>query len=312
MPSHRLERPRSPRPLRACPQAEPLEGRSLLSHVSPRSAPQTPAIHVIQVSPRSAAQTLGIHVPSAFIGPDTSEVDVTLTRSSPAGAAGLTKRLTVAFSDDYEPIPADPAATHIIVDHTGVYKRVTFQPGQASQTIPVPVPAVPPGFGSVQVVLGVSRPFMSFSNWPTTTSLTVFASADKIPPTIVATKLTPQGLALTFSKPMDASTVQNINNYDVVGIPPTTFAPVSVLPTTDTVALQAAVYDPTTQTVTLIPTKPLDLGSYAVHSAGGNYYPSSTPGTLALRDLEGNPITDPIDNLAGNFYVTVSRDPWTA
>jgi hypothetical protein len=252
---------------------------------------------------------LAIHVPSAFIGPDTSEVDVTLTRSSPAGAAGLRKRLTVWLSDDYTPIPADPAATHTLESHPGVVnKRITFQPGQASLTIPVPVPAVPAGFGSVQDILGVSLPGMSFHHWPITTSLTVFASADKVPPAIVATRLTPQGLALTFSKPMDATTVQNVNNY-VVDMFPTTTEQVH-MPTPENVALHAAVYDPTTQTVTLTPAKPLDLARYyEVSSPGfGALGPSTTLTTQVLTDLEGNPIDNPVNFVLGAFSVFVGRE----
>ena len=295
MPSLRLERPRFPRPLRVHPQAEPLEGRSLLSHVLPRSIPQTLAIHAIHVSPRSAPQKLAIQVPSAFIGPGTSEVNVTLSRSSPAGSAGLTKRLTVWFSDNYVAIPAVPT-NRSLEGHPGISKNVTFQPGQASLTIPVPVPAVPAGYVSVDVVLAVQRPFMSLVNFPTTTNFTVFASADKVPPTIVATKLTPQGLALTFSKPMDSNTVQDIHNYDVNTLP----GPVNMggnwsLPPEEHLALQAAVYDPTTQIVTLIPTKPLDLAdTYAVGSIikKAQYHDPHSPVTQALTDLEGNPIED--------------------
>jgi hypothetical protein len=149
---------------------------------------------------------------------------------------------------------------------------------------------------------------MSFYHWPITTSLTVFASADKVPPAIVATRLTPQGLALTFSKPMDATTVQNINNY-VVDILPTTAEQV-YMPTPETVALHAAVYDPRTQTVTLTPTKPLDLASdYTVSSPGFWVFgPSATPSTQVLTDLEGNPIDNPMNNVSGSFSVFVGRD----
>jgi hypothetical protein len=260
------------------------------------------AIHTSPASPRSAPQTLAIRVPNAFIGPGTSEIDVTVTRSTPVGAAGLRKRLTVGSSDDYEEIPANPSATHKpIVSRLGVSRNVTFQPGQASVTIPVPVPPVPAGFGSVQVVLGASLPGMSFKNWPAVTSFTVFASADKVPPTIVATMLTSQGLSLTFSKPMDPSTVANINNYLVQIVPTTPAFP-------ETIALRAAVYDPSAQTVTLIPTKPVDPASDYTVSSG----PPPIAGTRVLTDLEGNPIDNSIDNSPGSFLVPVGRDLWTA
>jgi hypothetical protein len=87
-----------------------------------------------------------------------------------------------------------------------------------------------------------------------------------------------------------------------------------MLPTPETVGLQAAVYDPTTQTVTLIPTEPLDLASYyTVSSPGGAVLrPSTTPSTQVLTDLDGNPIDDPIHNFPGSFSVFVGRDLWTA
>jgi hypothetical protein len=301
MPPRRPERPRSARLLRARPQAEPLEGRSLLSHVSPHSA----------------AQTLAIHVPGALIGPDTSEVDVIVTRSSSAGAAALRRRLPVGyFGDDLTPTPTDLAAPgRASAPHPpyrDVMKRLRFKPGQASLTIPLHVLAVPAGLGSFKVVVGVTQPSSPFGNWPTTTTFRVFASADKIPPTIAATRLTPAGLAPTFSQPMDASTVQDINNYDVT-IPPTTAEIMSRVragrhPTTPPppapVALQAAVYAPTTETVTLIPTGPPDLIIYNVDISGSvGTLPSTTPGTQVLTDLKGNALT-------GYLSVPVGPDPW--
>jgi hypothetical protein len=160
---------------------------------------------------------------------------------------------------------------------------------------------VPAGLASVLVVLQAMLPGgMSFKNWPTGTSFMALASADKVPPTIVATTLTSQGLALTHSKPMDASTVANINNYVVQTVPTTPAFP-------ETIALQAAVYDPSTQTVTLIPTKRLDLASYNRVSSST----PPTPSTQVLTDLEGNPINNSIDDSPGSFYVSVGRDFWT-
>jgi hypothetical protein len=89
------------------------------------------ALRSVPVSARPTSPTLAIQVPSAFIGPDTSEVDVTLTRSSPAGAAAQRKPLTVSFSESYSPIPVDGPGGHTIVSNPGVNECVTFRPGQA-------------------------------------------------------------------------------------------------------------------------------------------------------------------------------------
>ncbi len=105
----------------------------------------------------------------------------------------------------------------------------------------------------------------------------ILASPAMIPPIMVSVQGAPQGLVLTFSKPMDPVAASNVNNYSVRAT--TTSAktnpflvPIDILTfplhmdsslSTSTsihtrrVPLRAAEYDPATNSVTLVPKRKL-------------------------------------------------------
>ena len=124
---------------------------------------------------------------------------------------------------------------------------------------------------------------------------------------------------LTFSKPLDPARASNVNNYAVRS----TYASSSVFGGTlglklfgfqnhtfrNSVPLRAAVYDPATNSVTLIPRRRLTYRSQITVTQGSGSNKSSRPGhptdaPLGLTDLEGNPING--GSTPGRFSVSVT------
>jgi len=148
--------------------------------------------------------------------------------------------------------------------------------------------------------------------------LRILASDASIPPTITADQGTPQGIVLTFSKPMDPARASNVNNYAVrskrstggasgpFGLPIFGY---HFSTSSESVPLRAAVYDPATNSVTLIPTRRLTYAGRITVTQGSGSKKSSRPGhssdaPLGLTDVEGNPING--DSTPGKFSVSVT------
>jgi hypothetical protein len=323
---------------RACAanlRLETLEGRALLSR-GDHAAPVTVLVHLSQ----------------EYVSQQTAEVDVTLTRSSRAKAessqplqvqivttasefppppgttpsiplpgegtvlagesqAALRAARAAVQSALVVPAPGQDASKLPVVPIDGAY---TFLPGQTTLTIPL---HLNPGFPNTgQVGLQISAvppsPRAALLNPMTTATLFIESNPDKVPPTIVASSHTPSAITLTFSKPMDPTNVQNVNNYLVTGNPseksffrfflehPGRF------PRLPLITLKSAVYDPATQTVTLTPTSPLTLRSYQVSSPDPSLpttprQPPAGPSQV-LTDVHGNPIAD--QGSPGSFGAT--------
>ena len=97
-----------------------------------------------------------------------------------------------------------------------------------------------------------------------------------IPPSIVGVQRVAGGIAITFSKPMDPSTVENIRNYAVKFSPSQSFSLENLyggglVPSLDKtpakIPLRRATYNPATNTVLLVATEQLgSKGSYKISS----------------------------------------------
>jgi hypothetical protein len=163
---------------------------------------------------------------------------------------------------------------------------------------------------------------------PGTTKLS--QSDATIPPKIVSVQGAPQAIVLTFSKPMDPDGASNVNNYLVratrtsmkrnpfLGLidNPTQLLhwgrsiSISYSTSTHTVPLQAAEYDPATNSVTLVPKRKLTYSADIIVTQGHQLKASGRPGHQSnpgpgLTDLEGNPING--DTTPGKFGVSVRR-----
>jgi hypothetical protein len=198
----------------------------------------------------------------------------------------------------------------------------------------VTVPILPgaPNPGEVDIALTITPinppPHLSIS---TPMVLRIFTSDAALPPKVVSAQGTPQGIVLTFSKPMDPAGASYVNNYAVQAWSVKTHTTNSLLanaafygtlgvvqlgPAASTSSVQAvrlksAQYDSATHTVTLVPQRRLTYkgqltvtqGPAARSAAGPRHHPHPSP---RLTDVEGNPI-DPEYNRPGTFSISVTR-----
>ena len=265
-----------------------------------------------------AARTVPINPSLGFVGtptPGTSQVTQVVTQE--AGTATVTLS-DMGYSGPLQvEVKTDPSPA-VGVNVGAVDQIVTFPEGQSQATLSVPILAGAPNPGEVDVTLTatpVNPPTPVASSGPLV--LRILASDASVPPTITTDQGTPQGIVLTFSKPMDPARASNVNNYAVrssrgtggasgpFGLPIFGYHFSS---STESVPLRAAVYDPATNSVTLIPKRRLTyLGQITVTQGSGSKkssrpgHPSDAP--LGLTDVEGNPING--DSTPGKFSVGV-------
>jgi len=301
-------RSRPPRAVRV--DALELEGRLLLAALPVPSV--VAATHKPPIVPLN--QSLG------FVGtptPGTSQVTQVVTQQ--AGTATVTLSVMGYIGPLQAEVKTDPSSPAVGVNVGAVDQTVTFPEGQPQATLSVPILAGAPNPGEVDVTLTatpVNPPTPVTSRGPLV--LRILASDASIPPTITAEQGTPQGIVLTFSKPMDPAAASNVNNYAVRS----SYATSSVFGGSlgyslfgfqnhtfrHSVPLRAAVYDPATNSVTLIPRRRLTYKSQITVTQGSGSNKSSLPGhpsdaPLGLTDLEGNPING--GSTPGKFSVNV-------
>ncbi len=204
-----------------------------------------------------------LHQSLGFVGtptPGTSQVTQVVTQQ--AGTATVTLS-DMGYNGPLQvEVKTDPSPA-VGVNVGAVDQMVTFPEGQSQATLSVPILAGAPNPGEVDVTLTatpVNPPTPITNTGPLV--LRILASDASIPPTITTEQGTHQGIVLTFSKPMDPAGASNVNNYAVrssriTGGPWGPFG----LPifgyhfyhSSESVPLRAAVYDPATNSVTLIP-----------------------------------------------------------
>jgi hypothetical protein len=207
------------------------------------------------------------------------------------------------------------------VDYTPVNETVTFQPGQTSQPIQIPVLPAPASDGTRVLGIDVSS---SPGGPPTSEAFLIIThSSDTTPPQIIASKALTRGayvtgFVLTFSKDMAPGPVQDVSNYAVENPRSYRLVRGKQWLTSRTVPLSSAVYDPTTRSVTLtlahrikeFPTITIsDAQLEEETNAVGLNPATSTPPLAAISpitDTTGNPIADSLAGPSvGHFYATV-------
>jgi hypothetical protein len=223
-------------------------------------------------------------------------------------------------------VTTDASSPYVGVNVGAVNQIVTFPSGQLDAVLTVPIIAGAPNPGEVDVKLTMTPvdppPGLDISMQVPVDELRILASDATIPPAIVATNGTPQGLQLIFNKPMDPAQASNVKNYAVSSSTThSSSAPgflaffsgarLSFVPTP--VPLKAAVYDAATNTVTLIPRRP--IFSYGMGLSVTQGTPSRATGRAnagagaahGLTDLEGHPIEQTRTRTPGRFGVTVTK-----
>ena len=299
---------RDARPFRAEPLM--LEAREMLAAPVPFSPPPStsPTVTfqqaVIVASQQSdvATVTLVRNATPAYTGP--LEVRVRTVPSQADGANLEPVDQTVTFAPSQDPTTARrPKPLK--------QAEAAFAADEEFATVAVPIIKGAPNPGEVDVELTltpVDGPPDLLVGPPAV--LQIKASADVAPPTITGSRLTSRGIELTFSAPMDP--VQNLKNYQVwdstrsavsgnsttaramtggilgMGSP---FQKRTALP--KRVPLRAAVYDPATQSVILIPTRPLSGSAITVmawslvDAQGNEIHRASAGGMVLVHVLRG-------------------------
>jgi hypothetical protein len=188
------------------------------------------------------------------------------------------------------------------VDYTAVNQALTFGPGHDQQAVTIPLLNSGKNGGEESFHVNVSTPPAPGSLLPTpaqTGVVTIANRADITPPLILDFHANVVGnwiasISLTFTKPMDPTTVEDVANYRLLTGP----------------SLQSASYDGASQTVTLTPAIPLRAGRiYTLGIRGSISLAATQPGTDSdrLRDASGNVLptvgTDDLQFAAGKSVV---------
>jgi hypothetical protein len=275
-----------------------LEERALLATLTPPPAP-----------PTSTTEDVGFSAVTQEVSQQSSVATVILSRGIATGSGS-----------NYLPflqvqVTTDSSSPYVGVNVGAVNQTVTFAPNQIDAMLTVPIVAGAPNPGEVDVNLTVTPvdPSPDLNVSAPVDMLRILASDASIPPTIVATVGTPDGIEVIFNKPMDPAQASKVKNYAVssegVNFGSSGFIPTFHMVTTS-VRLMSAEYNAATNTVTLIPRRRLTYGAQVTvtqgrpaHAAGG---PSAGTGAArGLVDLEGQPINQ--TTTPGKFSVSVYK-----
>jgi hypothetical protein len=272
----------------------------------------------------AAKEVVSLAVPSTYVSQSATEIDLTIARSMGSKHAPINKSETL----DLSAVALTPATTKGGRPHTSdeiapLNGTVTFQPGELSQTVELPIVVQAPLPSLVPVQITVSPKARPRNQAVLTVDL---ASAQQlVPPTITNVQIVRKGslgkgIAVTFSEPMDPASVEDVFNYSVRSVPLnqltlltapsasvvqnpselTTFSP-------QPVPLKAARYDPATDTVLLVPKTPLTVAkSFIVRSPTSLGAIRSGPKIAhPLTDANGN-VLNPLNFPEGYFDITLN------
>ncbi len=300
---------RSPRAF--CPTVFELEERALQAKLTltPLPPPPPPSTYVVG---------FGVYLSNS------SNVFTQEVSQQSSAATVILSRNWVSGGTDYPlmqvQVTTDPSSPYVGVNVGAVNQTVTFARGQLFAELTVPIIAGAPNPGEVDVNLTMTpidpSPSQGLNVVVPVDTLRILASDASIPPAIVATDGTPQGIKLIFNKPMDSVQASNVKNYVVYSqtVQGSSFGSpaISSLETTP-VPLKSAEYNAATNTVTLIPRRRLtsfpSLGGINVtqrhpaRAAGGPN--AGTRAAHGLVDLEGQPIDQ--TTTPGRFRLNVNK-----
>ena len=272
----------------------------------------------------AAKEVVSLAVPSTYVSQSATEIDVTIARAMGSKQVPITSPQTLNLSA----VALSPASTrggnpHESSEVAPLNTSVTLQPGVTSQTVelPIVVQAPLPSLVPIQITVSPkSRPRNQ------AVLMVDLASAQQLVPpsitnvTIVRHGSVGTGIAVTFSQPMEPASVENVHNYAVKSVPlnQLTFLTVptaSVVQapsylttyTPKQVPIKAARYNPATDTVLLVPVKPLTVAkSFIVKSPASLGSLRSGPKIAQpLTDMNGN-VLNPLKFPQGFFDITLN------
>jgi hypothetical protein len=274
-------------------------------------------------------QALGINPPSTYVSQQVSGFNVTLTRielgrmplkipgksSNSPNATSLP--LTVNFTASLGSTAPGGQPTTVPAFESNAFvpvsESITFPAGVTSETVHIPVYSGAANPGSVPIDLSLTSTAPGvLSAAPQIVYLVTGPSA--VPPApltfadihLIEQNKAASGISITFTHPMSPASVENIHNYLITTTRPQHesdyFGLIQWIGTVGVpVPLKAANYDPATNTVILIPRKPL-------HPSLHHYYlENATPvAKHTLTDLQGNALLGN-SSRAGAFFVGLNK-----
>jgi hypothetical protein len=313
-----------------------LEGRLLLAHTHALiPAPVYVEFQGTPMPPSTPATTTTTSATSPTTTPiQTTPTQTTTAQTTPTQVVGQQDGLaTVVLTRDQNigrlkvQVTTDLSSPAVGVNVAAVDQTVTFANGQIAAAVTVPILSGAPNPGEVDVNLTISsvagsRQIMTAGPL----ELRILASDATIPPRIVSTQGKPNGIVLTFNKPMNPVEASNVHNYAVrwtsthakygdLGLFSVFYGPAwsdGAATSSGFTRLKSAQYDPATNSVTLIPKGKLTYAaSTGITVTQG--HPAKTPGQPGqqsnlgpgLTDLEGNPIGGELT--PGKFSVSVFK-----
>lgn len=281
-----------------------------------------PAIEGLETRALLAGRVMAPPAPSqvGFVGnPPDGSVDVSQQSSSATISLWRTNtQSTLQVQVTTVPSPA------VGVNIGAVNQSVTFAPGQKEVSLSVPIIAGAPNANEVDAELALTpiNPPANLQNLGPL-DVKIMANDALIPPTIVGAQRTSKGIELTFSKPMNPASVTQVQNYLLHGTAVHTTNTNDVLAAvflgqwgglgnhtySGRIRIRSASYDPGTQTVTLVPARPIDHSTALVVLPGIQTKTPKrprkhTPQPQPLTDVQGNPING--DRGPNAFWVPVS------
>jgi hypothetical protein len=324
------------------PAALPLEGRILLATASVQIVPVSATVRAtptVTVSPIGHSSTTASGGTVSFLGnpsaAGTMEQVVQQGNEAVVWLQGYTGDGPLQVQ-----VATDPSSPAVGVNLPAVNQTVTIpgsgmsvgNRGQNDAFVTIPTNAGAPNSGEVDVNLTITPidPPSGVTVQGGPLVLKIMAPNAATPPMIIGATGTPNGIQLSFSKPMNPAQASNVHNYAVRAFYTTTsgkddflsssplqyLSPFATLggtktrTTTKSVILRSASYDPADSTVTLIPKRKLNYtggvsiivtpGSPAKTSAAVRNGSSPAQG---LTDLEGNAINQ--GGNSGKFYISV-------
>jgi len=265
--------PRSRQPARSRirPACEPLESRALLSRTLPSvSVFVTAQSQVFLQQSGEALITLSRDSYSAQ-GPLSVEFR-TSPPANPVSVAGKASAVAATAGEHYLPVD----------------EIVTFQPGQTSLTVSVPIvrEAANPGV----VLVGISAKPLVANGSAVTGEIAIASDPDQLPLAINDARVVREAsgasaVTMTFNQPMARATVENLGTYRIerAGRP---------------VPLKSATYDAATDTVTLVTKSPYNPARVYKVTIGSNPRPPRrgrpAPGNVVIPTSQtGNPLSFP-------------------
>jgi hypothetical protein len=279
-----------------------LEGRLLMA-----STPPTAPVEFVGSTALGGVLPWPIQIVTQQAGTAT----VTLSRTDTAGPL----QVEVTMNASIAPLEGANVGA---VDQT-----VTFAPGQSLATATVPIIAGAPNPGEVDELLAINpvnaTDPLAGNVLPIPLDLRIVASDPTLPPKVVSSFATNQGIVLSFNKPMDPVGASKVNNYSVFLVYPTSTGGVFGIDTktkslVKSLRFESAQYDPATQTVTLITKHPLPdfVGSTLTLSQVKRARrsvrtPHSSNVARGLTDLQGNPIN--ADTTPGKVEYRLVNNP---